>query len=293
VADDATGTTPTQIIDHTVQTNPVPDVGQPQFPPTAADQIDGVVRSNPLPHVDDAHKAVVEALAKSTAVPSVGDLPWATVLMPTTSAGQGGIGQNRHELQVETWVYGFFLDGPDGQQPVVLGVWPGGPGAGTAAGGGGGITTNPTGNGTAQPDNRPVSDKELSAVRYLMGKGYTSQQAAGIVANLSLESGMSTTVLGDDGTAIGLAQWRLDRRSELQRRPNWNTMEGQLDFVDYELKTYPRFGGAELRNATSPSRAAEVFTRKYERPRDPDGDSAKRAARAEEIHRRLMNSPAK
>jgi len=48
------------------------------------------------------------------------DLPWATVMMPTTSASVKGIGSN-HELIVNSWVVGFFRDGPSAQDPIVMG----------------------------------------------------------------------------------------------------------------------------------------------------------------------------
>ena len=49
------------------------------------------------------------------------DLPWATVMMPTTSASVKGIGSN-HELIVNSWVIGFFRDGPSAQDPIVMGT---------------------------------------------------------------------------------------------------------------------------------------------------------------------------
>lgn len=48
------------------------------------------------------------------------DLPWATVMMPTTSASVEGFGSN-HCLLSGSWVIGFFRDGPSAQDPVVLG----------------------------------------------------------------------------------------------------------------------------------------------------------------------------
>lgn len=47
-------------------------------------------------------------------------LPWATVMMPSTSASYRGIGSN-HELMVGSWVVGFFRDGPSAQDPLILG----------------------------------------------------------------------------------------------------------------------------------------------------------------------------
>ena len=61
---------------------------------------------------------------------SDGDLPWAMVLLPTTSAGHSGIGMNKHGLLPESWVYGIFMDGKNAQQPLIIGTIAGGPGQG-------------------------------------------------------------------------------------------------------------------------------------------------------------------
>ena len=47
-------------------------------------------------------------------------LPWATVVMPNTSASSKGVGGNHH-LEVGSWVVGFFRDGPSAQDPMVMG----------------------------------------------------------------------------------------------------------------------------------------------------------------------------
>jgi len=51
---------------------------------------------------------------------AVADLPWATVMMPVTSASMKGNGGNHH-LEVGSWVVGFFRDGPSAQDPMVMG----------------------------------------------------------------------------------------------------------------------------------------------------------------------------
>lgn len=48
------------------------------------------------------------------------DLPWATVIMPVTSASIKGNGGNHH-LEVGSWVVGFFRDGSSAQDPMVMG----------------------------------------------------------------------------------------------------------------------------------------------------------------------------
>jgi Gp5 N-terminal OB domain len=50
------------------------------------------------------------------------DLPWAVVLQPTNQPGVAGSGQSAGHLQQGAMVMGFFLDGQEGQQPVVMGV---------------------------------------------------------------------------------------------------------------------------------------------------------------------------
>jgi len=57
-----------------------------------------------------------------TLIPSK-DLPWATVILPTTSAGLSGVGSSVG-LMSGSWVFGFFRD-LEMQDPVVLGTMSG------------------------------------------------------------------------------------------------------------------------------------------------------------------------
>lgn len=50
---------------------------------------------------------------------STDDLPWARVAMPATHAQQGRIG-GKHGLLNGCWVFGFFLDGDEAQDPMVM-----------------------------------------------------------------------------------------------------------------------------------------------------------------------------
>lgn len=50
------------------------------------------------------------------------DLPWAIVLQPTDQGGQDGTGKSTGQLKPGAMVMGFFLDGQEAQQPVVMGV---------------------------------------------------------------------------------------------------------------------------------------------------------------------------
>ena len=49
------------------------------------------------------------------------DLPWAQVLMPPIYSQRSGIG-SIHQLQLNSWVVGFFMDGASAQIPIVMGT---------------------------------------------------------------------------------------------------------------------------------------------------------------------------
>jgi uncharacterized protein (TIGR02594 family) len=63
---------------------------------------------------------------EDTSQVSTGDLPWAVVMSPTTSASNSGVGQT-HGIVEGTWVIGFFMDGERAQEPVIMGTIPGAP----------------------------------------------------------------------------------------------------------------------------------------------------------------------
>jgi hypothetical protein len=54
-------------------------------------------------------------------------LPWAHVMNPITSSSVSGLGQTPLGAVEGTWVVGFFQDGADAQQPIIIGTLPGVP----------------------------------------------------------------------------------------------------------------------------------------------------------------------
>ena len=54
-------------------------------------------------------------------------LPWAHPMNPVTSATVSGVGQTPLGMVEGTWVVGFFQDGADAQQPIIIGTLPGVP----------------------------------------------------------------------------------------------------------------------------------------------------------------------
>ena len=48
------------------------------------------------------------------------DLPWASCIMPAVYAMKSGMGTIQ-QLQVSSWVVGFFMDGSSAQIPIIMG----------------------------------------------------------------------------------------------------------------------------------------------------------------------------
>ncbi len=88
---------------------------------------------------------------------NVADLPWATVMMPTTSASIKGNGSNHH-LEVGSWVVGFFADGPSAQDPIIMGSI---------------ATQTPT--GEVDKDGNPTFDKDIPSDASVDNKVYESK----------------------------------------------------------------------------------------------------------------------
>lgn len=216
---------------------------------------------------------------------SQGDLPWALVMMPTTSSGQSGIGNNKHGLMPESWVVGFFADGDDCQQPIIIGTLPGGPGPGSyvqAIGQGltaaGEIITNVV---TGIIENLTGTNVE-KGMTFLIKNGYTAEQSAGILGCLQVESGpnLNTKAFNPAGGgkgAFGIAQWRGERQASLRAFAertaggDVESLEVQLAYIVKELKEAPQYSGSKteqmLQNARSPQDAAIAFAH-YERGED-------------------------
>lgn len=104
------------------------------------------------------------------------DLPWATCIMPVTSPGMSGIGQSPVGLMPGSWVFGFFRDGAELQDPVILGSIP-------STNGG-----SPTsiGNGFADPygsyPTQAGPDNPLGATTYGFGQSAAFNNQASLVS---------------------------------------------------------------------------------------------------------------
>jgi len=118
------------------------------------------------------------------------------------------------------------------------------------------------------PNDQPAFD-------YFVGKGLTKFQAAGIVGNLDQESGVDPTAVQAGGPGRGIAQWSVGGRWDTDAMDNatWYasqqgqtllSLQLQLDFIWYELTTFPSYGLAALQAATNVTDATIAFQNDFE-----------------------------
>jgi hypothetical protein len=133
----------------------------------------------------------------------------------------------------------------------------------------------------AKPLPATVGQRVSNAMGFFTSRGWSKEQAAGIVGNLVAESQLNTGALnggdGADGTdSIGIAQWNSVRAKALKdfaalNRKDWRDFETQLAFVDHELRNSPTEKAAltALQGANDVQSAAEAMIM-YERPQGSD-----------------------
>ena len=79
-------------------------------------------------------RALGHHTSNTTILPTA-DLPWAHCMLPSTSAGISGLGLSATGLVEGSWVLGYFRDGNERQEMIVLGTLPGVPAELAQAGG--------------------------------------------------------------------------------------------------------------------------------------------------------------
>ena len=109
--------------------------------------------------------------------------------------------------------------------------------------------------------------------------------AMGVMANIYYESGYRPVIDGDGGTSYGICQWHAGRKTNLinwctENGLDYNTLEGQLKFLQYELPTrYPSVDSyiRQVENtADGAYDAAYYFCFNFEAPANRTAQSTKR-----------------
>jgi hypothetical protein len=132
------------------------------------------------------------------------------------------------------------------------------------------------------------SDETAQLLQYFEQQGWTKQQAAGIVSNLTIESGLRPDAVGDHGAAFGLAQWHSDRQADFRaafgKDIRGASVLDQAKFVQFELTQGKEVAaGKRLREANSAYEAGAIVSDRYERPLDTSGNERIRGALAERL----------
>jgi len=113
------------------------------------------------------------------------------------------------------------------------------------------------------------------AYDFFVGKGLTNFQAAGIVGNLDEESGLDPSAVESGGPGRGIAQWPVGGRWDTtpddnvvayaaEQNESATSLTLQLEFIWYELQTYPDYGLAALRASTDVTAATVAFETDFE-----------------------------
>ena len=165
--------------------------------------------------------------------------------------------------------------------------------------------------GTHRPANVGALQKE--AIAFFEQKGWTHEQAIGLVANINAESGFDLRCVDDGGLAVGLAQWHPDRQAKMvafaqyaaqhpDKYPEFKganitkvmdaNLEQQLSMMDYELRHGDeQRAGNVLQQQTSAAASAAAISTYYERPADKYGQAQHRAAEADGIAAAVPKTP--
>jgi len=122
-----------------------------------------------------------------------------------------------------------------------------------------------------KPELPTRSGTPTQVMKFLMKKGLTKEQAAGVTGNLDKESGLNPSVRpGDSGTSFGIAQWHASRGQRMKR---WvrehgfktNDIIGQLEYLWWELQNGERNALEKLKMTDTPKDAAFMFAKYFER----------------------------
>jgi len=130
---------------------------------------------------------------------------------------------------------------------------------------------------TATP---PTYDPMSTAMNYFMTQGWSTVQAAALVGNLMQESNLKPRAINPSSGATGIAQWLGARLTALKSIPNWQDLQTQLAYVNWELQNSEKAARDALLQTTDLQSATLIVRRKYERPREIEANDAYRLEQA-------------
>jgi hypothetical protein len=151
------------------------------------------------------------------------DLPWAYPIQPITSAAISGMGHSPTGLVPGSWVMGFFRDGENAQEPIMMGSI-------------GGIPEEEADNETGFNDPRTDSQLEQDPVSNMLAKGYKVQKypddgLGAVLVNSDKGKSYPKDFVIDESDTNRLARnEEIDKTIvEIKRRPLAGSSPGLLD----------------------------------------------------------------
>ncbi|QIE87976.1 hypothetical protein G5B91_17525 [Pseudomonas nitroreducens] len=135
-------------------------------------------------------------------------------------------------------------------------------------------------------------DKSTFAMDFFKAQGWTDAQAAGIVSQGVAESNLNQHAVGDWGKAHGIFQLHPDRQRNFEKWAGFSIHDRragdwmkQLEFAQYELtQGAEKKAGDLIKAATNAEQAGRIASQYWIRPRDVEGEAAKRGQMAVQLH---------
>lgn len=149
------------------------------------------------------------------------------------------------------------------------------------------VTTRTLDQQTQDVNELRGAPRQRAAYDFFRAKGYTPEQAAGIVGGLRGETeNLNPSQIHDGGIGLGIAGWNAERLAGLRRfaadnKADPRDLNTQLEYVNYELTHGESAAGDQLRAAKTPEDAGRAMLN-YFRPANYDvpGAHPERAAYA-------------
>lgn len=141
-----------------------------------------------------------------------------------------------------------------------------------------------------------ASQAKQSDLDFWKSQGYSTEQAAAIMANIQAESGGNPNKWGSNGeNSYGLAQWHPDRAKKIKDGTGIDiyhaSREKQMRAIAWEMKGQRKgFDDSKFRSMTDPAEAAAYFSRGYETPADTMTQAAKRGLLAASLATQYANA---
>jgi len=235
-----------------------------------------VVNSTPPPGLEGKVKVRIRGIhSPSTGDIPEADLPWASVVIPTTEAGVSGLGRTP-KLTSGALVFGFFMDGAASQLPVVVGSlvkdeYPTDAQLSEQREDDEDILLPTLLSDTITSDSIKRIRRRSEGMKFFIDNGYTITQAAGIIGNLDHAS----TLVTEDA---GIGNWNQTRQDELINFASNFTQGGQstavlaeryliqLRFVLYELRGSKGYANGKLLRSSKvegDNGSAQIIKRYY------------------------------